>query len=74
MLFELLFQILFIAWWNSLLTIGMVGPHAEAASSIAMSEHWSALTLPVNVLFAGAMLISLHKLFAKTHLGGHDMP
>ena len=62
-LFELLFQILFIAWWNNFLTIPVSGTHAEVANSIAMSDHWSALTLPVNVLFGGAMLISLHKLF-----------
>jgi hypothetical protein len=62
-LFELLFQMLFIAWWNNFISFPAYGGQAEIIKAISLSTEWAVLTLAVNVIFAAAILISTHKLF-----------
>lgn len=62
-LFELAMEVLFIAWWNNLLSIPATAEAAYIIDSVSLSPQWAEVLWPVNILMGFVILINLHKLW-----------
>lgn len=62
-LFELAMQVLFLAWWNNVLSWPVNDITAERFRSITLSQQWESVVMPVNIIIGLVMLITVHKLW-----------
>ncbi len=60
--FELIFQVLFLVWWNGLFDLPLSLSDESIFTTVSFSGDWSMVFLPVNVIIAAGITISIHKL------------
>jgi len=60
--FEIIFQVLFLAWWNGLFNLPLTLSDESVFTFVSLSPEWATLMLPVNVIIAAGIVISIHKL------------
>lgn len=59
--FEIVFYILFLAWWNDFFTWPSQIYNHDTVSSVSLSYEWKELILSINVIIGLTLAISLHK-------------
>jgi len=60
--FELVFQVIFIVWWNGLFNLPLTLSESSIFTTVSFSSHWAEVFVPVNVILGAGIVISLHKL------------
>ena len=59
---ELIFQVLFLSWWNGLFSLPLTLSDKSLFIVGSFSPEWAIVMLPVNVIIAAGIAISIHKL------------
>lgn len=60
--FELTVQLLFLVWWNGLITLPLTMSDNSMFTTASFSMEWTAVFMPVNIITGLGIIINIHKL------------
>ncbi|TQV89636.1 hypothetical protein [Aliikangiella coralliicola] len=61
-LFEMIVEVLFLSWWNDLLTWPSAVTEESITATVSLSPEWAAVFWSVNIIFGLSLAINFHKL------------